>query len=111
MTARASAKGQIAEIIVENGPDPAQTGWWDGLASRTVLELSSKGAPESVRVGMKGEPMTTYYGDPGPAGGFPAPSYGAGNAFAKLNADQALPSTSGPAANPSSLQALLGQFQ
>jgi hypothetical protein len=104
-------KGQVAVRVVENLPDQYQSAWWDGLAMRTVLELSSEGAPESVRFGMKGSPPVTYYGDPGPAGGVPAPSYGAGNAFAKLNADQALPNTSSPSVTSQTLKGLLGEFQ
>jgi len=104
-------KGQSLRVIVENGPDPRATAYWDGLANRTDLELSSQGAPLSVRVGMKGDPSVTYYGDPGPLGGLPSASHGALNAFAALNANQALPATSAPVATPSSLKELVAQFQ
>lgn len=106
-----AAKGQVLRVIVENGPDPRAVAYWDGLAARTDLELSSFGAPEMVRVGMKGEPMTTYYGDPGALGGLPSPSHGAINAFPALNANQALPATSPPIATPSSLRDLVAEFE
>ena len=106
-----NAKGQSLQIIVENGPDPRGQAYWNGLAQRTALELSAEGAPKSVRLGMKGEPMTTYYGDPGALGGLPSPSHGARNAFASLNANQALPATSPPIAMPSTLKELVAEFQ
>lgn len=105
------SKGQTARVVIENGPDPRGSAYWDGLAARTELELSPLGAPAMVRVGMKGEPMTTYYGDPGPIGGLPAPSHGARNSFASLNANQALPATSPPVSLPSNLKELVAQFQ
>lgn len=104
-------KGQITEKIVVNAPDPRQSLWWDGLAARTELELSSEGAPSSVRYGMKGSPAVTWYGDPGPLGGLPAPSYGAINALPELNADQALPNTSSPAVTAATIKNILGEFQ
>lgn len=106
-----NAKGQRAEAIVVNGPDPAGVAFWNGLATRTVLELSSEGAPASVRVGMKGSPMTTFYGDPGPLGGLPSPSYGARRSFAALNAEQALPNTSSPSVTSQTIKSILGEYQ
>ena len=104
-----AAKGQTLERIVVNGPDPAGSSYWDGLALRTDLELSANyGNSPSVRVGMKGDPTVTWYGDPGPLGGLPAPSYGALNAFPELNAEQALPATSSPSVTQQTLRGLLG---
>lgn len=105
------SKGQVAKVVIENGPDPRGVAYWNGLAARTSAELSPFGAPLMVRVGMKGEPMTTYYGDPGPVGGLPSASHGAVNSFAALNANQALPATSPPVALPSSLKELVAEFQ
>jgi hypothetical protein len=105
-----AGKGQVARVIIENGPDPRQSEWWDGLADRTAGELSSQAAPESVRWGMKGSPEVTWYGDPGPLGGVPSPSYGAPNAFPALNAPQALPNTSSPAVTPQTIKSILGEF-
>lgn len=106
-----ASKGQVAERVVVNGPDPRQTAYWDGLADRTYLELSSEGAPESVRVGMKGSDTTTWYGDAGPLGGLPAPNYGARNSFPALNADQALPGSSSAQITPQTIKSILGDFQ
>lgn len=103
-----SAKGQLVESIVVNGPDPAQSEWWNGLWGAVMGTLNSLGAPWTVRFGMKGSPPTTYYGDPGPLGGLPAPNYGAGNALALLNADQALPATSSPGPTSQTLKSILG---
>ena len=108
---RAVLKGQNAQLVIENGVGPLETERWDWLAERTSLELSSLGAPTSVRVGMKGDPTTTWYGDPGPLGGLPSPSYGALNALASLNAEQALPNTSSPAAGSTGLKGLVAQYQ
>lgn len=107
----AGNKGQLVRPILDNGPDPRQSGYWDGLATRTALELSPFGAPLSIRVGMKGDPTVSYYGDPGPLGGIPAPSHGAKNSFPSLNADQALPGSTSPPITATTLQQLLGDFQ
>jgi hypothetical protein len=103
-----TSKGQSIRRLVVNGPDPVMSEYWDGLANRTALELSSEGAPLSVRWGMKGSPEKTWYGDPGPLGGLPAPSYGAVNALPTLNAGQALPATSSPAVTGQTLKGILG---
>jgi hypothetical protein len=108
---RAALKGQVPVLIVENGPDPFMSEYWTGLAERTSLELSAAGAPTSIRVGMKGDPTTTWYGDRGPLGGLPAPSYGALNALPSLNAEQALPNTSSPGAGSTGLKGLVAQYQ
>lgn len=103
-------KGQIKRTLVVNGPDPTGSANWDTLAERTALELSSAGAPESVRVGMKGNPEKTFYGDPGPLQRFPL-SYGAKNSFAALSApSQALPATSSPVTGSTDLRAYVAQF-
>lgn len=114
MKLRRNAKGQVARAILVNGPDPRQSDWWDGLADRTALELSAAGAPLSVRYGITGSPVRTWYGDSIKVGSMqvilPAPSYGAINAFPALNADQALPATSSPSVTPQTLKGLLGEL-
>ena len=107
-----TSKGQVVERVTLNGPDPVQSEWWNGLAYRTDLELSADfGRSPSVRVGMKGSPPTTWYGDPGPLGGLPAASYGAVNAFPELDAIQALPATSSPSVTSQTLKGLLGESE
>lgn len=95
--------------IVVNGPDPVQTAWWNGLADRTALELSGLGAPLSRRLGMKGSPGRTWYGDLGPLQ-VPAPSYGARNTFAAENAGQALPATSSPSTGSLDIRSIVAEF-
>lgn len=104
-------KGQVRQSIVLNDPDPRQSAYWDGLAERTALEMSGKGAPLSIRAGMKGDPTVTWYGDPGPLGGLPAPSHGAPNNFPSLNADQALPGEGAPVGKNAGLRALVASYQ
>jgi hypothetical protein len=101
-------KGQRRRTILVDGPDPSGSAAWDALADRTELELSGAGAPLSVRVGMKGDPSVTFYGDPGPLQGFPA-AYAARRAFARPD-PQALPATSSPVAGSDNLRGLVESF-
>lgn len=114
MKKASNAKGQTVESIVVNGADPRQSAWWDGLAERTALELSAAGAPLSIRYGITGSPVRTWYGDSVKIGSMqvilPAPSYGAINAFPALNADQALPATGSPSVTSQTLKGLLGEL-
>lgn len=109
-----NAKGQVTRVIIENGPDPAQSRWWDALADRTAAELSGSGAPLSIRYGLTGSPVRTWYGDSVKVGAMelilPAPSYGAINAFPQLNANQALPATSSPSVTAQTLKGILGEL-
>lgn len=108
---RRLGKSQSRQTIVVNGPDPVGSANWEGLAERTALELSSQGAPMSVRVGMTGSPEKTAYGDLGPLQRFPA-SYGARRAFPALSApSQALPASSSPVSGNLSLRDYLSEFQ
>jgi hypothetical protein len=111
MAKNLGAKGQELRRILVNDPDPRQSAYWDGLAERTALEMSGKGAPLSVRAGMKGDPTVTWYGDPGPLGGLPSPSHGAPNNFPSLNADQALPGEGAPQTGNVGLRALVASYQ
>src|SRR5665213_941553 len=100
-------KNQTKQCIVTNGPDPVGSANWDGLAERTALELSPFGAPLSIRVGMKGGPPVTWYGDLGPIQRFPA-SYAARRSFPALSApSQALPAPSSPTSGNQQLRDLL----
>ena len=101
-------KGQVRATLLLDGPDPTGEANWDALALRTALELSSKGAPLSVRSGMHGSPEVTYYGDPGPLQRVPA-AYPARRAFARP-APQALPATSSPVAGSTDLRSLVAGF-
>jgi hypothetical protein len=111
VSARGFGKAQTRRTIVVNGPDPVGSAGWNILAERTALELSSQGAPLSIRVGMTGSPEKTAYGDLGPLQRFPA-SYGAKRAFPALSApSQALPATQSPVSGNLSLRDYLNDFE
>lgn len=93
--------------ITVYGPDPLGEELWDSLARQTAAELSGSGAPQCVRVGMKGSDTMTYYGDPGPLQQYPT-SFAARNAFVPPP-NQALPGATSPLA-PSGLRGLVAEF-
>jgi hypothetical protein len=107
---KSTGTGQERRTIVVDGPDPMASRWWDGLAERTMLELSGRGAPASIRVGMKGSPERTFYGWGNAQA--TAIAYAARNAFPAENAGQALPAASAPVGaadfGPKSLVAQFG---
>lgn len=103
-----TGKSQRRVQIVENGPDPIGSGQWDNLARDMALELSSFGAPDMVRVGMKGSDVVTAYGDLGPLQRFPV-IYPARDMFATPN-PQALPGANSPIAGNTGLRGLIGSM-
>lgn len=104
-------KAQRRRTIVVNGPDPTGSANWDALAAQTAAELSSDGAPLSRRVGMKGDPGKTAYGDLGALQQFPA-AYG--NPFPpplESAQSQGLPAPSSASSGSTSLRDYVAQFQ
>ena len=96
------------------GPTLGRATGGTALPTARLSSCSAAGAPLSVRYGITGSPVRTWYGDAIKLGSLevilPAPSYGAINAFPALNADQALPATSSPSVTSQTLKGLLGEL-